>query len=328
MDYGNPPMAEQLHTLNYQDVCLNPTLAGSAGIIQASFGSTRGVHETALDPSSSNIIYAAPFPQNNALPLNTKGGVWRSTDSGASWTQIKNALNADAKYRSSVVCCHTNCRRKNANVCRRWKCRRCRSKSSTPVSHRRCSRSRPTQTSPTSLQCRGVTAADQTLNYCGDPAVGGAQCWYDNVVYSPPGKPDVVYLGGSYTYSRYGFRNNGRAFVRSTNAGVSFTDMTWDATTNPTPPDNCCQPNAIAPNGMHPDSHAIVEIPGTDSAIFGSDGGLVRSSGTFVDISSQCQPPVESYESCDLPADAFCSAITFSQPEQRTINFAVPEFVG
>ena len=32
-----------------------------------------------------------------------------------------------------------------------------------------------------------------------------------------------------------------------------FTDMTWDATTNPTPPGNCCQPNAIAPNGIHPD---------------------------------------------------------------------------
>src|SRR4030095_11775381 len=29
-------------------------------------------------------------------------------------------------------------------------------------------------------------------------------------------------------------------------------------------------------------------IPGTDSAIFGSDGGLVRSSGVFSDISSQC----------------------------------------
>ena len=57
--------------LNYQDVCLNPTLAGNAGIIQASFGSTRGVHETALDPGSSSIVYAAPYPQNNAIPLNT-----------------------------------------------------------------------------------------------------------------------------------------------------------------------------------------------------------------------------------------------------------------
>src|SRR5256886_4541982 len=79
--------------LNYQDGSLNPTLAGSAGIIQASFGSTRGVHETALDPRSSSIVYAAPFPQNNALLLNTKGGVWRSADSGDNWTQIKNALN-------------------------------------------------------------------------------------------------------------------------------------------------------------------------------------------------------------------------------------------
>ena len=81
------------------------------------------------------------------------------------------------------------------------------------------------------------------------------------------------------TTANYGGRNNGRAFIRSSDAGLTFTDMTWDATTNPTPPGSCCQGNPIAPNGMHPDSHAIAEIPGTDSAIFGSDGGLVRSSG-------------------------------------------------
>jgi hypothetical protein len=39
---------------------------------------------------------------------------------------------------------------------------------------------------------------------------------------------------------------------------------------------------------MHPDSHAIVEVPGTRIAFFGSDGGIVRSSGDFSDISSQC----------------------------------------
>ena len=97
-----------------------------------------------------------------------------------------------------------------------------------------------------------------------------------------------MYLGGSYSYGSYGFTTNGRAFIRSANAGASFTDMTWDATTNPTPPETCCQPNPVAPNGQHPDSHAIVEIPGTDSAIFGTDGGLMRSSGAFADISSQC----------------------------------------
>jgi hypothetical protein len=281
--------------LNYQDVCLNPTLAGSAGIIQASFGSTRGVHETALDPSSSSIVYAAPYPQNNAIPLNTKGGVWRSTDSGANWTQIKNAQNAalNTDRASFAVTIADGATRMYVGVgnsvdtdvagtsCPGGNCRARLYRTDNAVTATDAS-----FINLTALQL-ATSAPSQTLGYCGDPAVG-AQCWYDNVVYSPPGKPDVVYLGGSFNYSQYGFRNNGRAFIRSANAGVTFTDMTWDATTNPTPPGNCCQPNPIAPNGMHPDSHAIVEIPGTDAAIFGSDGGLVRSSGAFADISSQC----------------------------------------
>jgi len=274
--------------LNYQDVCLNPTLAGSAGIIQASFGSTRGVHEAALDPGSSSIVYAGPFPQNNAIPLNTKGGVWRSTDSGANWTQIKNALNPALNTdRASFAVTPIaggftrmyvgdgNSSQTTANRARLFR------------TDDAVTATNASFTDLTAVQ-EASRAPNQTLNYCGDPAINGAQCWYDNVVYSPPGKPDVVYLGGAFSYATYGGRNNGRAFIRSTNAGTTFTDMTWDATTNPTPPGSCCQANPIAPNGMHPDSHAIVEIPGTDSAIFGSDGGLVRSSGVFSDISSQC----------------------------------------
>jgi len=136
-------------------------------------------------------------------------------------------------------------------------------------------------TNLTALQ-QASSAPNQTIGYC------TSQCWYDNVVYSPPGKPGVVYLGGAFDYNFYGGRNNGRAFIRSTDAGATFTDVTWDATTNPTPPGSCCQSNPIAPNGMHPDSHAVVELPGTNSAIFGCDGGLTRTSGQFADISSQC----------------------------------------
>ncbi len=274
--------------LNYQDVCLNPALPSDAGIIQATFGSTRGVHETSLDPGNSSIVYAAPYPSNNVCPPNTGGGVWRSTDSGATWTQMKNALNATLNTdRASFAVTPIaggftrmyvgdgNSSQTAANRARLY--RTDDAVTATDASF----------TNLTAVQ-EASGAPNQTLNYCGDPALGGAQCWYDNVVYSPPGKPDVVYLGGAFSYATYGGRNNGRAFIRSTNAGVTFTDMTWDATTNPTPPGTCCQPNPIAPNGMHPDSHAIVEIPGTDSAIFGSDGGLVRSSGAFADISSQC----------------------------------------
>jgi hypothetical protein len=273
--------------LNYQDVCLNPTLPGSAGIIQASFGSSRGVHETALDPNSSSVVYAAPYPQNNAIPPNTKGGVWRSTDSGTSWTQIKTALNAALntdRASFAVTPIAGGLTRMYVGVG---------NSSQTAANRARLFRTddavAATDASFTNLTAiqDASGAPNQTLNYCGDPAIG-AQCWYDNVVYSPPGKPNVVYLGGAFNYSNYGGRNNGRAFIRSSDAGLTFSDMTWDATTNPTPPGSCCQGNPIAPNGMHPDSHAMVEIPGTDSAIFGSDGGLVRSSGVFSDISSQC----------------------------------------
>src|SRR5437660_187402 len=254
--------------LNYQDVCLNPTLAGSAGIIQASFGSTRGVHETALDPGSSSIVYAAPYPQNNAIPLNTKGGVWRSTDSGANWIQIKTALNAALNTdRASFAVTPLaggftrmyvgdgNSSQTAANQARLYRTDDAAGAASF--------------TDLTAVQ-QGSSAPNQTLNYCGDPQIG-AQCWYDNVVYSPAGKPDVVYLGGAYSYSFYGFRNNGRAFLRSTDAGLHFTDMTLDATTNPAPPGTCCDLTPYAPNGMDPDSHAIVEGAGTDPDLFDSD---------------------------------------------------------
>ncbi len=251
-----------------EGVCLNPALPGDAGKIQASFGSARGVNHAEFDPNyaTNTTLYAAAFPRLTA----SGGGVWRSTDDGANWTQIKTALSA-------------------ANINDRAEF------AVTPITggNTRMYVGDGNTGSPTASFYRSDDVAtgsptfiDMTTTQNADYCTG--QCWYDNVVYSPPNKPDVVYLAGSFSYGTYGFTTNGRAFLRSSDAGASFTDMTWDATTNPTPPDTCCQPNPVAPNGQHPDSHAIVEVPGTDSAIFGTDGGLMRSSGAFADISSQC----------------------------------------
>jgi hypothetical protein len=108
-------------------------------------------------------------------------------------------------------------------------------------------------------------------------------------VVTPAGNPDEVYLGGSYQYGEYGFRSNGRAVVHTTDAGEHWTDMTWDATTDPAPANTCCDPTPFAPNGMHPDQHALVVNPNNTGMFFeSSDGGVVRSSGSFTDISSQC----------------------------------------
>ena len=257
--------------LNAQTICLNPTLAGNAGIIQASFGSTRGVNHIELDPSTSTIVYAAAFPRNNALPLNTGGGVWRSNDSGATWAQIMTALNpAQNTDRAQFAVA------KLAN----GKTRMYVGDGNAGAPAARFFRSDDVATGAPAFT---DLTTSQNINYC------TGQCWYDNVVVSPAGYPDTVYLAGSYLYGEYGNVSDARGVLYSTDAGVSFTDLTWDATTNPTPLGSCCQTNPVAPNGIHPDQHALVVSPTNPGLFFeGSDGGLVRSSGSFADISSQC----------------------------------------
>jgi hypothetical protein len=87
----------------------------------------------------------------------------------------------------------------------------------------------------------------------------------------------MVYLGGSYQYNETGGVSNGRGVVLSQDAGVSFTDMTMDAT------------DPLHPNGIHPDQHALVVNPTNPFQFFESgDGGLVRSSGQLADVSAWC----------------------------------------
>jgi hypothetical protein len=102
------------------------------------------------------------------------------------------------------------------------------------------------------------------------------QCSYDMVVSTPPGQPDTVVLSGSMNYDEIFTANqpsNGRAIIRSTDAGVSFTDMT----------------NDVSDNGLHPDQHALAFIPGhPDQWVLGDDGGVAVESGPFVDKSATC----------------------------------------
>ena len=65
--------------------------------------------------------------------------------------------------------------------------------------------------------------------------------------------------------------------VLSTDAGVSGTDMTFDGT------------DPVHPNGLHPDQHALVTNPDNPFQFFEvNDGGVMRSSGQFVDRSAWC----------------------------------------
>ena len=159
-----------------------------------------------------------------------------------------------------------------------------------------------------------LTSATTSSPYFASVDFCTGQCWYDEDVYTPAGMPDTVYLLGSNQYGEQpcdtkgvgcgNGRSNGREVLYSTTAGDpdasansrTFTDLSYDAQDTPAPwcayaPyfDNGCM---HAPNGIHPDQHAIVINPGNPSQIFeGSDGGVIRTNGSFSDISSQCDSP-------------------------------------
>jgi hypothetical protein len=219
--------------------------------------SPRGVRSLALDPTNPEIVYAASYAR----------GVWRSSDGGASWTQIKASLN------SAVIQTRANLA---VTTLPTGKTRMYVFEGNAGQNYSRLFRSDDVSTGApvfTDLTSPSVSSTGfATFGIC-DP-----QCWYDSFVYTPKGSPDIVYVLGDYTYGET--IANKRAVILSTDAGVSGTDMTYDGT------------DQLHPNGIHPDQHSLVTVPGKPfQFIETGDGGVVRSSGEFVDRSSWCDDP-------------------------------------
>jgi hypothetical protein len=156
-----------------------------------------------------------------------------------------------------------------------------------------------------------------STQYC-DP-----QCNYDNYVYVPrkadgtAHNPDFVYLLGANLYgeSAAGI-SNGRAVLLSQDAGVSFTDMTYDATDD------------LQPHGIHPDQHSIVTNPANwRQFIETGDGGVVRSDGgEFVDDSADCVavhnlPPGAARARCEASLKAIPQRIESLNKGLNTLHF-------
>ena len=220
--------------------------------------SPRGVRRVFFDPSNANIVYAASYAR----------GVWRSSDSGSTWTQIKPSLNsAIATTRPDIAVTrlpngNTRMYVGEGNVCPPQPCDFSRLSRSDNVATGAPVFTQLTSNDPNTQQWH-------SFNFC------TGQCWYDNFVYTPPGHPDVLYSGGSYLYGEN--VANHRGVLRSTNAGATFTDVTYDGT------------DVVHPNGIHPDQHRLVTNPRDPGQFFeASDGGLMRSSGDYVNRSANC----------------------------------------
>ena len=256
----------------------------------SSFGSTRGATAVDLDPSHPGVVYATAYQK----------GVWRSTDNGATWTNIHVGFGTNADRSEFAL-------------------------ATMPDGHTRMYQTEGDSGAPYSrffladaVESGAPAFADKTSP---DPASPGyatfnfctGQCWYDQGVYSPPGQPNMVYIYGSFVYAEapdlsgasshsLGGISNARAVLLSQDGGATFTDLTEDAT------------SATAPNGIHPDQHALVTVPGKPLQFFeGSDGGLMLSDGTLRDVSARCDS-----RGLDPVALARCKQLLSAVPGQYT----------
>jgi len=224
--------------------------------------SPRGVRRVALDPHNPEVVYAGSYAR----------GMWRSINGGQDWTQIFAPIApgpatgfterpefAVAKLAGGKTRIYMQIGETGVLDSTFW------------VNQDAAGTGTFVQRSSPSVANPGW--AVQGL--CSNPAAGIGQCWYDQIVHSPAGHPDVVYVGGVYVYDEQ--IANHRGVVLSTDGGNTWNDMTEDATDD------------VHPQQLHPDQHALVTHPDNPLVFWeASDGGLVRSTGEFTNRSGVC----------------------------------------
>ena len=163
-------------------------------------GSTRGSTTVRVDPTHAGIIYVNEFSR----------GIWRSVDNGATWTQIFDAGTTPRTTSTRLEIDEFDVttlpngndadvrRRRHVPAGRRESFRRS-GGPTTRIPPRRSPRSADAQTSTTARDSAGTTTRLHA-----------------------PGAPDVVYVGGSFSYGQLHGPSNGRAWLLSTDGGSDF----------------------------------------------------------------------------------------------------------
>ena len=242
----------------------------------------RGAVNVKLDPSDHNTVYASLFGQ----------GVFRSTNGGTNWTQIFTGV-TDRRRSSSAT-------RSTSRRCRTGR-RGCTSAPATPAPSPRASTGATTSRPACPSQQHHDGAELQLLHRSSAGTTTSSTRRRATRTRSTSAVPTTTTTParGRSTRTWPAAPTAARSSSRN-DAGVTFTDLTRDATSD------------SRPNGMHPDSHAIAVVPSNpDIGFFGSDGGLVRTSGQFADVSSQCGS-----RNLSAPNLAICQQLLSSVPTE------------
>jgi hypothetical protein len=251
-----------------------------------------GINKLEFDPENPKTIYAGVFGY----------GVWRSKNGGTTWKHVFQTVNPNDTFgdRTEFDLVHVNGHTR-AYV----------GDSSDDLFVAQVWRANQVDTKPAGELIGNDDNAGWTKLSNGTNGTNGylayyycqnGQCGYDDFVVSPPGHPNQLWLGGAMNYDElplYGGqppRSNGRAVIRSTNAGDPASQVTWqDMTQDAQPPGST--------EGMHPDQHAIVFDPRNPGVAWvGSDGGVIRVNvKNPVDKSARCSQRRYDYGAGEQP---------------------------
>lgn len=129
-----------------------------------------------------------------------------------------------------------------------------------------------------------------------------SQCFYDLVVATPPGQPDTVIVGG-VQQSTFG-----EPTIRSTNAGAGFSSFGRDGQSTR--------------NSSHVDVRVVAFHPhNPDIAFVGSDGGVVRNDGTYIDMRSRCASLFPTQATCQTMFASVPNRIYFLNKGLQSLQF-------
>jgi hypothetical protein len=255
-----------------------------------------GINKLELDPADPGTVYAAVIGY----------GVWRSEDGGAHWSKVFRTLNQTnfsnprdpgdmhgdrTEFDLVRVDHHTRAYVGDSSddlaKAIVWKANRLDTKSPGQL----------VGSGDNAGWTRVSSSTNGTRGFLSYYYCQNGQCGYDDFVSSPPGHPGQLWLGGSMNYDELALsggqppRSNGRAVLRTTNAGAKAKAITWqDMTQDAQPPGTR--------EGLHPDLHAIAFDPrNPDVAFVGSDGGVHRINVARTrDFSGRCASRRYRYE--------------------------------
>ncbi|HEX5090097.1 MAG TPA: Ig-like domain-containing protein [Nocardioides sp.] len=260
-----------------------------------------GISKIEFDPTHAGVAYASMFDY----------GLYRATSAGGAWTRIYSIHNPGAVATSS-----TN-RVEFATASLPGGATRIYLGDATEFGDAVSGLLRTDDATAATPSWTALSSATKGTPGYGSYNFCQGQCSYDMVVTSPPGLPDEVFLSGSMNYDELEVfggpgSSNGRAVVRSADAGAHFTDMT----------------NDVDDNGLHPDHHALVFVDtgGAETFFTASDGGVVRENGPYVDRSADCdsRPDLAGPDLADC--QQFLSAIPTNNDDRTNVGLQTLQY--